>query len=380
MMPSRLPFRPILTLALLMSLLLPIGAASAATVAEQCVADLDDAAKFMAANDAGASALLAEHGPAIARAYDTARAAAFHATGEESCWNILSTYLRAWRAGHLAVGRTSQDRVFSALAPRDDSARVDPRAPRVQALDKDTLLLTLPTFGDAYRPVMQRVLAEQRAVLQSHRNWIIDVRRNDGGSDSTYGPLLPWLLDGELRTQSVEYFATPANAQAQEDVCAMTSDPAACKTTLAPIAAKLRAAPPGSFVLQGAGRVMVDPITPEPERPARVAVLIDQPCGSSCEQFVLAARTSFRVKVVGRPTGGVLDYSNLRPHKLPSGRPLFYATTRSTRLPDMRIDGVGIAPDILLSRPVDDAGREAEVKRVQRWLEGASLEDAPSGK
>lgn len=361
-------------IALVLGILLHTGAAHAGTVAERCVADLDDARAHVGANDAGAAIALADHPEAIARAYDAAHTAAARVRDDDACWTVLHTYLGAWRAGHLDVVRSVQDSFMGAAARPDPHTSVDPRAPRLQVLDKDTLLLTLPTFHETYRPVMERFLADQRNALQSHPYWIVDVRNNDGGSDSTFDPLLPWLLDGAVHVNTVEWFATPANIKAHEDVCAMAGDPAACAHMMAPIVATLRAAPAGSFVARGAP-VLDAAIQPEPQRPSRVAVLIDQACASSCEQFVLEARTGFRVKVLGRPTGCMLDVSNLRPHTLPSGRLLFYATSRSTRLPAMRIDGIGIAPDILLEKPADAAGRMAEARRVQRWLEGGALED-----
>jgi hypothetical protein len=357
-----------------------LGTASAhdAALSVKCAGDLDDARAFLTVNDAGASAALADHGAAIARAYETAHDAAASARDDDTCFTILSTYLHAWRAGHLAVGRLTQAPAFSAAIPPPAQGAADPRAPQLQVLSKDTLLMTLPTFGVFYGATMQRFIAARRAVLEAHRNWIVDVRRNDGGSDSTYAPLLPWLLDGELRADAAEYFVTPANIKAQEDICAMT-DFAGCEAMQAPIVARMRLAAPGSFVLQG-DRVIAERVDAEPHRPARVALLIDQPCGSSCEQFVLAARTGMRVKVLGRPTGGMLDVSNLRPHVLPSSRMLWYATTRSTRLPLMRIDDIGIAPDILLPKPADDAARDAEVEQVQRWLEGGSLANKDGSK
>ena len=219
---------------------------------------------------------------------------------------------------------------------------------------------------------MRRFLDQQRSVLELHRYWIVDVRNNDGGSDSTFEPLLPWLLDGELRAHSVEYLATPANIKAQIDICGFVGDAVSCRQTMAPIVEAMKAVPAGTFVPSGA-KILVQHIESEPHRPERVVVLTDRSCASSCEQFVLEARSGSRVKILGRPTGGMLDVSNLRPHTLPSGRLLFYATTRSTRLPDMRIDGIGIAPDILLERPDSDAERLAEVKRARRWLEEGSL-------
>jgi hypothetical protein len=79
-------------------------------------------------------------------------------------------------------------------------------------------------------------------------------------------------------------------------------------------------------------------------------------------------------KVLGRPSHGSLDYSNLRPHRLPSGeRLLLYATSRSNRLPDLPIDLAGVQPDIYLPEPADEVARTREVLQVQRWLEQGSL-------
>ena len=352
------------------------SAAAAAPEAARCLADLEEIAAFMPVNDAGGADHLADHGRAIEAAFRKARPEAAAVADAAGCEPVLQTYLRAWRVGHLRVApAVAGAGVAGATARPDARASDDPRAPRLELLGKDTLLLVLPTFEDRYGAAVKALLAEQRAALESHKYWIVDLRANGGGSDSTYAPLLPWLLDGDYPEHSVEYLVTPANIRAQEGICALTSDPASCAETMDPVVRKMRAAKPGSLVLMGDERVrQARPPALEPKAPARVAVLVDRKCGSSCEQFLLSVRTSFKVKLVGRPSFGSLDVSNMRGHTLPSGRVLYYATTRSTRLPDMRIDGVGIAPDLLLPKPADEAGRAAEVKQVQRWLETGSLQ------
>ena len=112
---------------------------------------------------------------------------------------------------------------------------------------------------------------------------------------------------------------------------------------------------------------------PRDGAPRRIGILIDRPCGSSCEQFLLEARQSFKVKLYGRPTAGALDYSNLRPHTLPSGqRVLWYATSRSLRLPTFPIDAGGVQPDEYLPPPADGAAYDAEVDTVRARLESPS--------
>lgn len=363
-------------LTLILSMAVPASAFAldAAYAPAQCVADLDDMNAFIEANDAGAAAALADHGPAIRQAFDKARQDAAQAPDMAACRKLLHGYARTWRPGHIAVAATPGNEDGKPDAKPDAKPAADPNAPRFEVLGKDTVLFTIPTFDDRYAPTMKKLVADHRAELASHGNWIIDVRNNGGGSDSTYAPLMGWLLDGDLRGYRTEYYVTPANIKAQEEICARTSDPAQCRKELDPVVARMRTAAPGSFVLKGSERIEYEKVKLEAKRPARVAVLTDRGCGSSCEQFVLEARTSYRVKVVGRPTYGSLDVSNLRPHVLPSGRAqLYYATTRTTRLPDMRIDTIGIAPDILLPKPADKAGREAEIRQVQRWLEGGAL-------
>jgi hypothetical protein len=375
-MPYRFPIRLLAAAALFVQAGLAWGAATPqADAASQCRADLDDIRAFLPVNDAGAVDALAERGAAIESALQRARADIARLPGAPedaaACDAILDTYLRAWRPGHLSV---------SALAPAGSAVKpapgagADPLLPQLKILGQDTLLLVLPSFKDRYRAPLAAMLDRHRATLASHKYWIIDVRSNGGGSDMTYEPLLPWLLDSDYLGYRLEYLATPANIKVQEEICGMTAEPAACRRQMDPAIAAMRAAAPGSFASKPGERVSIErPDRIEPNAPQRVAVLVDRECGSSCDQFALTVKAGFRVKLAGRPTAGVVDVGNLRPHALPSGRTLKYSTTRSVRATELPLDGIGVAPDILLPKPGDEAGREAEVFRVQRWLETGRL-------
>jgi hypothetical protein len=365
----------------MVSLLIALAAGSAgaaeASGAAQCRTDLEEIAAFVAVNDSGAAEAKAHHGAAIDAALAQARSGIARLAGAPAdvaaCDAILTAYLRAWRPGHLSV---------SNLAPAGGGAKstVEPgngfeaRLPRLKILGQDTLLLVVPSFKDPYQAPLAALLEAQRTALETHKYWIIDVRGNGGGADSTYEPLLPWLLDGDYLSHRLEYLVTPANIQAQEDICGLLADPAACRRQMAPAIQAMKSARPGSFATRPGERVSVErPARLEPKAPQRVAVLVDRGCGSSCDQFALTVKAGFRVKLAGRPSAGVVDVGNLRPHVLPSGRMLKYSTTRSTRVPELPLDGIGVAPDILLPPPADEAGREAEVGRVQRWLETGRL-------
>jgi hypothetical protein len=353
--------------AFLLSLVL-LGA-HAGEPADACVADLDVLPAFLLANDAGARANLAERGAAaVDAAFARARAQARTIERDEDCLDALRGYLRAYRHGHLTIASRS-----SANRPSDtQNARSDPRAPQFRVLSPRTTLLVLPSFGDLYAARIEALLAVHRAEIESRPFLIVDVRRNNGGSDASYAPLLPLVAANTTRTPGAEFLATADNIAASEAVCKLPSVvEATCTEFMRPVVEAMRGAPSGTFVLPASEqRLQVE--TPERvlERPSRVAVMIDRACGSSCEEFVLVVRQSFKVKTFGRPTYGSLDYSNLRPHDLPSGkRRLFYATSRSLRLPAFPIDAAGIAPDQFLPPPADDAAFDAEIETVRAVLE-----------
>ncbi|MBK8496873.1 MAG: hypothetical protein IPL50_19165 [Chitinophagaceae bacterium] len=83
--------------------------------------------------------------------------------------------------------------------------------------------------------------------------------------------------------------------------------------------------------------------------PSLVGVLIDKKCGSTTEQFLLAAKQSKKVVMFGENSAGVLDYANMHFLDFPCFEwRLGYATSRSRRLPEQPVDNIGISPDIHL--------------------------------
>jgi hypothetical protein len=64
----------------------------------------------------------------------------------------------------------------------------------------------------------------------------------------------------------------------------------------------MRSVKPGTYIAQeGSGEIQFERVKAlERRRPSRVAILIDGGCVSTCEEFVLAARQSFSVKLIGR--------------------------------------------------------------------------------
>ena len=345
-----------------------------------CLEDLEAIPGFLLENDTGARAHLTQFGQKyFDDALAEAKSAASQIRGNASCAPMITKYLRAWRHGHLRLEDITVAPAASApeQTAEDASAQHLKSAPTIEILSAKTLRLTLKNFEPYNRDALIALIKARHEDLESHPNWIIDVRGNGGGSDSSYQPLMTWLMPDEFATASAEILTTRANIEGWTRVCALygPGDPE-CQKSLSDSIARMRKAAPGTYVaMDDSGAMSYGRIERlEPHRPSRVAILIDGGCGSSCEEFALEARQSFNVKLIGQHTFGSLDYANLRPYDLPSGRRrLWYATTRSTRIPGLTVDVAGVPPDIYLPIEAGNDAKSEVVGRVQNWLEGGSL-------
>ncbi|WP_417069653.1 S41 family peptidase [Niveibacterium terrae] len=357
--------RSVYLLMLVISASLPVRAE---TMREACAKDLQDLPGFMLENDAGGRDRYQERGAAFFdAALAQARAELAGVESDASCEKLLRGYLRNWRFGHLVLNSTD---------PARKSGQVPAEKPELSFLSTQTVAIRLPSFDPANRDPLIQLLNQNAKRLASTPNWIIDVRGNDGGSDWSYDDLLPWIIGNETVEVADSWLVTPANTEAQRRVCDRGPDDLVCQRFMTAALERMAGRASGTFVTQEDGP-KVKFLAPSPHpypRAQRVAVLVDRGCVSSCEEFLLKLRQSFNVKLIGQRSHGALDYSNLRPHALPSGRRVLrYATSRSERLPDMPVDAAGVMPDIFLPPPQDEAQTRALVSRVQHWLEGGSL-------
>jgi hypothetical protein len=355
--------------------------------ATACVQDLETIPGFLLENDAGARDHLAQLGQKyFDDAFAEAKTAALQIRGNASCLPVITKYLKMWRRGHLwvediavvpaAQASATATPTATGLAEDLTAQRLKERADNRDSFSEDASP-DAEEFELWNRDPLVELIKAHRADLEGHPNWIIDVRGNPGGADSSYWPLRPWLMADEVASAGTQILATPANLEGWTRICALDEPgDAECPKILSDSIERMPKAAPGTWVGESDGGAMsyyrVDGL--EQHRPLRVAVLIDGGCGSSCEEFVLEARQSFNVKLIGRHTFGSVDYASVRPHDLPSGRRrLRYVTTRSSRIPGLMVDVAGVQPDIYL--PAE--ARDDEVLHVRSWLEGGSV--APRG-
>ncbi|WP_345332977.1 S41 family peptidase [Ferrimonas pelagia] len=336
----------------------------------ECQRDLAALPDFLLENDTGATDHLQQKGRKhFTHAMTQARAAADRVSTRSECDKVLNRYLQAYRGTHLWLmalhdGGPSWEESWQAQTTS---------TPTIEPLTKDTLLLTLPGFAHAQGEALAALMTEKETTLSAYPNWIIDIRNNGGGTDSSFQPLLPYLLSDELYLPGIELLSSSNTLDGYGAMCArFMDDLASCQRMVEPRIAALAQTPHGQYTTAGEDSMRTFRVPAAASQPQRVAVLIDQGCGSSCESFALMARQGFAVKLLGRPTIGALDYSNMVPWILPSEqRELFYASSRRMALPEYSVDIAGVAPDIYLPKPQDP---EQEIEQVRRWLEGGSLQ------
>mgnify|MGYP002079137190 FL=1 len=178
---------------------------------------------------------------------------------------------------------------------------------------------------------------------------IIDVRYNGGGSDFSYSPLLPFIYTNPIKTVGTDVLSTPDNIKSWQKVIDENPKlPEDVKNSITDVITQM-SQNPTKFINIGNDEIDTT-LQIAYVFPRKVAILIDEDCASSTEQFLLAAKQSKKVIIFGQPTAGVLDYSNMRTVDLNCMPYLLgYSTSRSRRIPENAIDNTGILPDVTLN-------------------------------
>lgn len=217
----------------------------------------------------------------------------------------------------------------------------------LERVDAATGRLRIASFGLEHAEAIRALVDAHRAELLATPRLIIDVRDNPGGGDQAFMPLLAFTYTRPIHRIGVETRATADNIAQLSALLAQVRPVAPDVAVLIEQEiARMEAATtpyvpgwPHPFET-----IRLDAVQPGP---ACVAVLIDG-AASAAENFILAARQSSRVTLMGQAnSAGVLDFGNVTVRPAPSGRlTLHWPMTRSLRLPLDPVDPDGIAPDV----------------------------------
>ncbi len=226
------------------------------------------------------------------------------------------------------------------------------KTPFIEKISGNTVLLRIPSFMFDQKKAIDSLLDANKDLITKTPNLIIDLRNNGGGSDQSYEKLIPFLYTNPIRVVGLEYLSTELNNQRMLNFINnpdfSEEDKKWAKESYEKLSKHL-----GEFVNLDDEIVSVitkDTIFPYPQN---IGILINKNCGSTTEQFLLAAKQSKKVKLFGTTTTGALDISNLNMTVSPCGEyQLWYGLTKSFRIPGMAIDDIGIQPDFYFDRTI----------------------------
>ena len=225
---------------------------------------------------------------------------------------------------------------------------------QIRNLDDSTLLLSLPNFAYQNIAVVNNLMKAWKDQLLKTPYLVIDIRGNGGGTDQAFESILPMLYTHPYIIIGNDIIASKENINAleQQDKDNLRSDSKGL--------VKRMKENPGKFLDRSPdGWVKFNTVQ---SNPRKIAILINKYCGSSAEEFLLRAKESKKVMMLGQPTNGTLDYSNIIPHKFPNPTyklKLPLSRTRRTYL----VDKEKIKPDFYLTD--DQNWMEVAVKQLK---------------
>jgi len=218
-------------------------------------------------------------------------------------------------------------------------------------LSDKTLYIKISSFSPNNGKNIDSIIKANKDNLESMDNLVLDLRDNGGGSDYTYGPLMPYVASGTVKGIGVDALSTAINIKGWKKILEDNDIPDITKASINQ-RIKLMEGKYGKLVNIVDDDSDVYKPTPFPKK---VAILINRGCASTTEQFLLFARQSSKVILMGQSTQGTLDYANMREANfICMPYILEYATTRSRRLDiGQGIDNVGIKPKVYFTKDAD---------------------------
>lgn len=210
-----------------------------------------------------------------------------------------------------------------------------------------TFYIKISDFDASNAKNIDSVFSTYKQILDTIPNLILDLRDNGGGSDFSFYPILKYIYTNPVKNIGVDVLATEAVIKGWRDVLKDEDISEEAKNSISNMI-ELMESKKNSLV-----NIVPDEIDSNFSKltyPKKVAILIDNRCASTTEQFLLFAKQSSKVILLGQNRQGTLDYSNVRQtsfYCMPYI--LRYSTTRSRRIDiNQAIDNIGIKPSIYL--------------------------------
>jgi len=216
-------------------------------------------------------------------------------------------------------------------------------------LSEKTLYIKISSFSPSNGNNIDSVFKVNAEALKTMPYLVLDLRGNGGGSDYTFSPILPYVYTDPIHNIGVDVLSTDANIAGWTKELDDKDMSEENKNEIRGIIKQMEDGK-GKWVSLGEDNVTSD--YKRLPNPSKIIILVDKGCASTTEQFLLFARQSSKVVLMGQPTSGTLDYSNVREAPF-SCMPYVLRYSTAKQALGQGIDNVGIKPNKMLD-PNDD--------------------------
>ena len=334
-----------------------------------CESNFEWLKKTFEENDAGFQYIIDKKGQA---AYDAHNQLTFgkitSAKTLPECAVLLQEWLQFFRSLHIGIQLLTDDKMPVSQNRREvveekiDSPEYEhyinsknAQNPYLETLNSTTLYLRIPSFDGRHKKSIDDVLLANKEKILSTENLIIDLRNNGGGSDVSFDELLPFLYTNPVRKIEALFLSTTLNNQRMLELINNAEQyglDEKLKQWAQQSYDKLEKHL-GEFINLEDEDITIDRRDTIYTYPKNIGIIIHERNGSTTENFLLAARQSKKVKLFGTTTVGALDISNMYWAISPCEEiALIYGLSKSLRIPDMAIDGIGVQPDYYLDKTI----------------------------
>ncbi|QHS55145.1 hypothetical protein GWR56_06185 [Mucilaginibacter sp. 14171R-50] len=304
------------------------------------------------------------------------RQRALKATGTDSCYVILKTWVNYFKDHHLRVQLDWRyrekypeqikqlDKLFAAKQTLPGSGEKLDSQTSIKQFNANTILIRLPSFEWSEKKIIDSLFKAHQESLKTAPNWIIDVRGNGGGTDYAFNALLPYIYANPINIKPDEYRSSKDNIALLEGNLKDPDISGQAKEFLRNVISLMKLHP-NQFVNPSGKESFEIKYDSVYQFPQKIAILIDRNSASSTESFLLTAMQSKKVKVYGENSAGILDYGSYQYFDIPcADLNLVIPIARSKRLPQYPIDNTGIAPNVKI-----DVKERDKIKYIQKRLE-----------
>jgi C-terminal processing protease CtpA/Prc len=235
-----------------------------------------------------------------------------------------------------------------------------------ERMDHSTGKFVLSDFNN--EQAIRDIIAKYNEEIMSCSNLIFDVRRNGGGTDSAYFPLLSYIFPARIMMSELfeasDFLLTNCTRRnydlrikmfqfyLQQELDEFTRT--YIKQELEFYNSNLEK----GFVPYNNDSIDYE-INGQP-KPEHIYILSDCYCGSSGDTFVQNSKRSDKVTVVGRNTMGITDYSNVI-YMNYGDYQLMYPTTKVNK---NGINGIGVDVDLYIPWTPEHLKRDVDLEKV----------------